>query len=162
MISPQQFFSDPNSISPAYLNNSTDSNGEVATAFSAAIFATDANWGEGDFSFKFRTDIEFPYHEIDIFYTEDGNITDLTYDTELTSTVNVTDTNQWDEHVVFNVPAGRQYIFISYVFNPGANTTLVVPDDYKGNLYIDDVDYTVPTPAPGGQRMMRTRRSNTQ
>ena len=165
MISDDQSFSPTNSISPPNLMNSTK-NENMTTAFSYAMFETDENWGEGTFKFHFWTDINPndpnpPYHEIDVFYTADDpvNFTDLVFNTDLGNTQDVTDPPQgWDDHDLL-LPSGKHFVIISYVFNPTGDSTLVVPNDYMPNLYIDNVKYEE---SPGGQRMMRTRRSNTQ
>ena len=70
MISNDEADTAPNSISPPNLMNS-DINVNMARASSYAMFVTGEDWGQGELTFDFMTDIELPYHEIDIFITDD-------------------------------------------------------------------------------------------
>ena len=151
MISKDEADSEPNSISPPNLMNSTI-NVNMTRAVSFAIFVTGEDWGQGELTFDFMTDIELPYHEIDIFITDDPE-GELVFVEELLDTE-----GEWDDSAVF-VPEGRHYIFISYVFNPEQEADLPdIVDGYEGNLYIDNVEFTqfgtqVPTLSPTMTRM---------
>ena len=134
MISKDVVSPEPNSISPPNLMNS-DINVNMARASSYAMFVTGEDWGQGKFTFDFMTDIELPYHEIDIFIADDTS-GEFVFVEELTNTE-----GEWDDSAVF-VPEGRHYIVISYVFNPFEIDTFPVIDGYEGDLYIDNVEFT--------------------
>ncbi|EJK64927.1 hypothetical protein THAOC_14283, partial [Thalassiosira oceanica] len=139
--------SPPNSISPPNIMSDN-----LQPKHSFVMFVTGDDWGQGEFSFDFWTDInpddaDPPYHEIDIFWTDDPVGGTLNFDTDLGNTGGL-----WDDHTII-VPEGRHSIIISYLFNPTEAEDLMPPDDYMGNLYIDNVKYTqfgtmVPTPGP--------------
>ena len=133
MISSEGSLTEPNSISPPNLMNSTI-NANMTHAYSYAMFVTGENWGQGAFQFEYMTDMQLPYHKIDISWTDDPD-GDLAFDAELTGTG-----GEWDDYAL-TVPGGKHYIIISCVFNP-LDTDVFPPGDYTGNLYIDNVKYT--------------------
>ena len=134
MISNDEADTAPNSISPPNLMNS-DINVNMARASSYAMFVTGEDWGQGQFRFDFMADIELPFHEIDIWITDDLE-GELVFVGELTNTL-----GEWDDSAVI-VPEGRHCIIISYVFNPD-DILPIIDDGYVGNLYIDNVEFTL-------------------
>ncbi|EJK51747.1 hypothetical protein THAOC_29056, partial [Thalassiosira oceanica] len=151
MISTEESLSLPNSISPSNLMNSAI-NVNMTRAVSYAMFVTGEDWGQGRLSFDFWTDAnpddaDPPYHEIEIFWTDDLDGGSLNFDTDLSDTG-----GNWDDHSLV-LPEGKHYIIISYVFNPTEADDLMPPEGYMGSLYIDNVKYTqfgtpVPTLSP--------------
>ncbi|EJK50250.1 hypothetical protein THAOC_30807, partial [Thalassiosira oceanica] len=92
--------SPPNSISPPNIMSDN-----LQPKHSFVMFVTGDDWGQGEFSFDFWTDInpddaDPPYHEIDIFWTDDPVGGTLNFDTDLGNTGGL-----WDDHTII-VPEG--------------------------------------------------------